>query len=196
MSRDDLRGPWYEWPLQPLELIRGLEARRVRYVVIGGFAGITRGSPLPTYDLDIVPAADARNRSRLRSALEDLDAELVLETRVAAITTESAQRAIEERDALQAKTPFGWLDVHFHPSGTQGYADLRRHSTRETVGYDGLAAQVAALADVIRSKEAAGRERDLAALPALRATLEILEAATRDGATMGAAGIEPATSRV
>lgn len=37
---------------------------------------------------------------------------------------------------------------------------------------DGLIAPVAALEDVIRSKEAANREKDRAALPTLRALLE------------------------
>jgi hypothetical protein len=39
----------------------------------------------------------------------------------------------------------------------------------------GLTVSVASLADIIRSKEAAGRPKDQAALPALRATLEQLE---------------------
>jgi hypothetical protein len=38
----------------------------------------------------------------------------------------------------------------------------------------GVEAHVASLADVIRSKEAAGRVKDQAQLPALRQTLEVI----------------------
>ena len=55
-------------------------------------------------------------------------------------------------------TRFGRLDVSYRSSGTRGYEDLKR----DAVGFelDDLQVQAASLADVIRSKEAAGRERD------------------------------------
>ena len=65
----------------------------------------------------------------------------------------------------------GYLDVALLPDGTRGYDDLRRGATREQLT-DSLNISVAALADVIRSKEAAGREKDRAVLPVLRQVLE------------------------
>ena len=67
-------------------------------------------------------------------------------------------------------TDHGRLDVAFEPSGTVGYSDLRRSAEQTEI--DGLTVLVASLADVIRSKEAADRPRDRAALPDLRSTLE------------------------
>ena len=58
----------------------------------------------------------------------------------------------------------------FLPAGTQGYDDLRSGARRERIA--GVTVSVAALADVIRSKEAANREKDNMQLPILRRTLE------------------------
>jgi hypothetical protein len=65
----------------------------------------------------------------------------------------------------------GDLDICFAPSGTRGYRDLRREALRTRIG-PGVSVSVASLRDVIRSKEAAGRDKDLAQLPLLRRTLE------------------------
>jgi hypothetical protein len=67
------------------------------------------------------------------------------------------------------QTTQGDLDIAFEPSGTRGYEDLRRDMVALRVR--GLEVPVASLADVIRSKEAAGRERDRAVLPGLRELL-------------------------
>ena len=71
---------------------------------------------------------------------------------------------------LNLVTRCGNLDLSFMPSGTGGYDDLRLHAERLLV-VDGLAAPIAALEDVIRSKEAADRPKDRAVLPALRTLL-------------------------
>jgi hypothetical protein len=68
-------------------------------------------------------------------------------------------------------TPFGGLDITFVPSGTQGYADLAERA--QTVDIGDLDIRVAALEDIIRSKAAAGREKDQVVLPTLRRLLEL-----------------------
>ena len=67
-------------------------------------------------------------------------------------------------------TRAGDVDLMFTPAGTQGYDDLRRGARRERIA--GVTVAVAALTDVIRSKEAANREKDSMQLPILRRTLE------------------------
>jgi predicted nucleotidyltransferase len=52
------------------------------------------------------------------------------------------------------------------PSGTQGYDDLRRDAIE--VEIRGVRIKLASLADIVRSKEAAGRDKDRRALPVLR----------------------------
>jgi len=70
-------------------------------------------------------------------------------------------------------TESGDLDVTFRPSGTQGFPDLRRDAV-EIEAAERLHIRVASLADVIRSNDAAGREKDRLALPRLRRLLDRL----------------------
>ncbi len=173
MSDDaNIKGEWQDWPLEPMRILRELEYYKVRYVVIGGLAAAIHGSPLPTYDLDITPSDDRRNRERLLQTLEALDSGLLSEDRVLSVDSPEAQKLLHCCTSCSLYTPFGMLDLEFYPSGTHGYRDLQRAATRILLGED-LEVPVAALADVIRSKETAHRERDIADLVALRATLEL-----------------------
>jgi hypothetical protein len=62
-------------------------------------------------------------------------------------------------------TAAGPLDVNLRPDGTRGYKDLIRAAESRQV--EGVTIPVAALEDVARSKEAAGRPKDLERLPEL-----------------------------
>ena len=79
-------------------------------------------------------------------------------------------RSLRESNIWNLVTDHGRLDVTFVPSGTQGYADLARDAEHLTIL--GVEVDVASLADVIRSKEAAGRDKDRLVLPVLRRILE------------------------
>ena len=58
------------------EIFACLERHGVRYVVIGGLAGILHGSPLVTFDADICPERSASNREQLASALREMGARI------------------------------------------------------------------------------------------------------------------------
>ena len=149
------RGEWQDWPFEPLVVVRALHDRDVEYVLIGGVAAVLQGSPLPTYDIDITPAPGARNRTRLLAALAALDAD-----------------ALTDEGTLPAEsfyTPFGHVDVHHRPAGFTSYADLRRGSHPIQLEPD-LTVHASSLRDIIRSRIAAGDERQL---PALEAALEL-----------------------
>jgi hypothetical protein len=80
---------------------------------------------------------------------------------------------LESATSWTLATRFGDLDLVFVPAGTTGYPDLRRDADDLRIAIEPeLIVSVASLADVIRSKEAAGREKDRASLPMLRRTLE------------------------
>ena len=72
---------------------------------------------------------------------------------------------------LNLTTGLGELGIAFQPAGTEGYEDLLRHVERNDL--DGLVVPVASLEDVIRSKRAAGRAKDAAALPTLETLLSM-----------------------
>ncbi len=67
-------------------------------------------------------------------------------------------------------TRFGPLDVSFKPAGFTGYEELFTNAIIYEV--DGVSVTVASLDDVIRSKRAANRSKDRAALPELEALRE------------------------
>jgi hypothetical protein len=66
-------------------------------------------------------------------------------------------------------TDFGDLDISLRPSGTDGFADLTRSAV--TVRAFGVAIRIAALEDIIRSKQVADRDKDRLTLPTLREIL-------------------------
>lgn len=115
------------------------------------------------------PARDPENLNRLVAALNELEAKL----RVAG----SPETGVEMPGGIAVEwlrsmvtatfaTTAGPLDISLIPDGTTGYEDLLR--SREVLLFHDYSIPVASLADVIRSKEAAGREKDLLVLPALR----------------------------
>jgi len=154
-------------------MIAALQNRKVRFVVVGGIAAIAQGSPLPTEDVDITPERSTDNLEALAAALVDLDAKL--RTAEGPVEFPIDARMIAGNALWNLTTSVGDLDLCFEPAGTRGYDDLRRHALELDLG-SGAPVLIASLADVIRSKEAAGRAKDRAQLPALRETLEAIRA--------------------
>ena len=154
----------------PTEIVRVLDAHGVRYVLIGGFAATVHGAAYVTTDLDITPDPAPANLERLSDALTDLDARVRSPDEPAGLPFAHHARSPAGAGVWDLVTRAGDLDVSFVPSGTQGYADLRRDAVTITV--HGTDVTVASLADVVRSKEAAGRDKDRAALPVLRRLLD------------------------
>ena len=155
----------------PLEILRVLERHGVRYVLIGAAAARVAGAPVVTEDVDITPAADRENLERLAAALEELGARLRSSNAPEGVPFPVDGAMLAGAEVWTLTTRLGDLDLSFVPSGTRGFGDLDREATRLQLG-DDLEVSVASLRDVIRSKEAAGRDKDLAQLPLLRRTLE------------------------
>ena len=147
-----------------------LERHDVNYVLIGGLAASIHGSPHVTTDVDITPSEDAGNLHRLGEALNDLDARLRVEGEANGVPFDRTGEALAGATIWNLVTRYGDLDLTLMPAGTSGYRDLRRDA--RTVTLRNCRAVVASLADVIRSKEAAGREKDQLTLPTLRRMLE------------------------
>lgn len=166
--------PAPERPFRPRELLEVLERHEVRYVVIGGFAAVLHGSPLATNDADICPADDEENLRRLAAALSELDARIATPDEPAGAEFPHDPEFIGRVEIWNLVTAYGRFDISFRPSGTAGFEDLRRHAAQVDIGH-GLVVPVASLLDVIRSKEAAGRDKDRRALPLLRRLLEEID---------------------
>ena len=171
-------------PYRHDEILKVLERYRVLYVVIGGLAAELRGSPYVTRDVDVTPARTRENFTKLAAALKELDAKLRIPDMDEPLEIPLDERSFEQGTTWTFVTKHGYLDIALLPDGTRGYDDLRRSATQEQIT-DTVTIFVAALADVIRSKEAAGREKDRAVLPILRQVLERSGKKDRDDRGMG-----------
>lgn len=152
-------------------MLEALERHGVRYVVIGGIAAQLRGAPIVTQDLDVTPARDKENLDRLAGALSDLRGVPRIADAPESLDIPLDGTMLAGFQNLSLDTQHGQIDLVLLPDGTRGYDDLVRAATRLRVA-EALEVWVADLADVVRSKAAAGRAKDHAQLPALRETLE------------------------
>lgn len=152
--------------LRAEEIIAALDRHRVRYVVIGGLGAVLHGSPIVTQDADICPARTREDLDLLAAALRDLHARLRVSGVPDGIPFPHDSAFLSNVQLLNLTTPFGDLDLNYLPSGTSGYEDLVRNAVTYEIG--GKQVRVASLDDIIRSKEAANREKDRAVLPTLR----------------------------
>ena len=160
-------------PFDPESILRALDESGVRYVLIGGLAATLHGSPYVTTDVDITPDRDGDNLKALAAALDRLNARIRTADEPAGLDSDRSAEFLARVSILNLTTRHGDLDLTFEPAGTRGYSDLRRRAVN--IDIRGIEVPVAALADVIRSKEAAGREKDRLTLPTLRRLLERLE---------------------
>jgi hypothetical protein len=157
--------------LRPRELLSCLVHHDIDFVLIGALAATLHGSPIRTNDADICPKRTARNRQRLAEALIELEARIYSVSDPGGVAFKADGEMLEVADTWNLVTRFGRLDISFMPSGTRGYEDLVRGARDVEVG-DGISIKVASLLDIIRSKEAANRDKDRVVIPLLREMLD------------------------
>jgi hypothetical protein len=124
----------------------------VRYLFLGKSGAILLGFPDTTQDADLFPAKSQQNGESLVRALTELGFEL---------SSDDAAAIIRGKDFVQLKNgPFD-LDLIFAPDGIETFEEAwSRH-----VEVEGI--PVCHPDDIISSKKAAGREKDLESLPRL-----------------------------
>lgn len=155
---------------EPERILATLQKYGVEFVLVGGFAAVIHGSPYVTTDLDVVPEREPDNLTRLSAALDELGARVWTADAPDGVPFGHDAASLGRVDIWNLVTDAGRLDISFRPSGTDGFADLRRDALHLTI-LD-IEVDVASLADVIRSKEAADRPKDRLVLPVLRRLLE------------------------
>jgi hypothetical protein len=150
-----------------------LRRHEVEFVVIGAFAAVAQGYPLPTEDVDVTPARNPENLERLAAALIELQAQLRLPGgKTHPFPIEPGY--LGDSDSWTLATNAGDVDIVFQPSGTSGYEDLSRDAVDAKLR--GTPVQLASLRDIIRMKRASNRPKDQAQIPALRETLDLIRA--------------------
>lgn len=157
-------------PFDPLRILETLARHDVRCVVIGGYAAVLAGIEVVTRDIDITPATDEDNLKHLADALGELHAAIRVGANEPPVPLPTDPRLLARAQIWNLTTDAGDLDITARPSGTTGYDDLAASAHQQPLT-GGLQIAIASLEDIIRSKTAAGRAKDLATLPQLQAAL-------------------------
>jgi hypothetical protein len=147
----------------PIAILRGLEERRVPFVVIGGLAEVANGSPLGFDDVEISFPVRDDAVERLRTAVEALGGDAGSLDRL---------RGLDEGASVGIETPHGDLTLTPIPPGTSGWDDVRRKAERLHLAR-GLRVSVAGVRDLIRIQNAGDADRTRVA------TLQRIEALDR-----------------
>lgn len=141
------------------ELLRVLVRHQVDFVLVGGVALQLHGFSGATLDVDVTIGVDERNGTRVTAALEQLHA---------------APFLAGERGSAY-RTDLGPLEIMRSTDGVGDYHAWMRNATQIEL-QPGLVVHIGSASDLLASKEAAARDKDLQALPQIRA--ELLRAGT------------------
>lgn len=154
---------------------RAIEAQNLEAVLIGNAAAALHGAPVTTIDLDFFIRRAAANKRKLAGVAKALGATLYRPFYPASRVI----RLMNDDETLQ-------VDFMEEVSGIRSFEEVRKRALLVRVGDAGV--RVAALADIIKSKRAANRPRDLAVLEILEKTLEAIAAnpQAETGAAQGA----------
>jgi hypothetical protein len=138
-------------------MLRALLEHQVDFVVIGGLAGMARGSSYPSFDLDVAYAREEENFERLAEALTELGA--TLRGAPIGVPFQLDARALKAVTNFTFDTRHGSLDIVGDATGAPSYAKLKEHAGTP-LEIDGEPVLVASLDHLIAMKEAAGRTKD------------------------------------
>lgn len=160
-------------------MIDGLSSAGVRFVVIGGVAGIVHGSVRRTDDLDICYDPSADNVEKLVALLHRWHAHLrVPDGSGSQLPFVIDARTFRGAPNLTLNTDLGWFDLLGQVAGIGEYPEVLAASQVEHLG--GVELRVLTLDALIVAKQTANRGRDrdhLIELEAIRA-LKYLQAKT------------------
>jgi len=142
---------------RPRPILDALLAQAVDFVLIGGMAGVVRGSSYPTFDIDIAYGRGRENLERLAAALNLLGAQLRGAPPGLPFILDA--KTLGNGAHFTFETPYGSLDILTDPDGAPRYDELKR-AAGEPEELEGVMILVASLDHLIAMKEAAGRTKD------------------------------------
>jgi predicted nucleotidyltransferase len=152
-----------------LNLLRRLTDEGIEFVVIGGIAANVHGSPRPTYDLDICAPLDHATCVRIITAVSDLHPKFRTRPDLPVVTPDNLN--LVGLKNLYLRTDAIMLDVLGDVAGVGDFSVCQKES--DWIDFRGLRCRVLKLDALIRAKRAAGRNKNLLALPELEALLKM-----------------------
>jgi len=154
--------------MQLSQLLLRLCDAEIDFVVVGGFAAVLHGSTMVTRDIDVCMVMSADNISKLRAILRDAHPTHRFTTQRLSFL-DNPDPGVELKN-LYLQTDLGALDVLGSIMGIGSFEDVRRDAVQ--VQLLGKSVRVIGVKDLIRAKEALGREKDLITAKELRAIME------------------------
>ncbi len=155
-----------------IDLEKALNALRdaeVEFILIGGTAMVAHGSAQGTQDLDILYERSPENIRRLVKALAPCRPRL--RGAPFGVPFRFDEETIARGLNFTLTTDLGDLDLLGEVAGLGSFREAR--SSSETMQVFGRRCNILSLDGLIKAKRAAGRPRDLAALPELEALREL-----------------------
>ena len=149
-------------------LLLALHDAKVEFLVVGGIAAILNGTPVHTYDVDVVHRRTQENVERIMPVLETLDAVYRIQPERRLRPVRSALLSCGHQNLL---TKFGPLDLLGEIGNGLGYEELLPRS-KEILIAENVRVRILNLETLIEVKERLNGEKDRAVLPLLRSTLE------------------------
>ena len=149
-------------------LLLRLKEHDVDFVIIDGICSTLHGVSILTFDLDICCSFEISNLRRIEKALKDLHPRHRLSSDK--LPLELTDELCGSLKNLYLKTDWGTLDCLGEVAGLGSFENVLRHS--ETRRIYNSEFRLLTLDALITAKEAAGREKDLAAVRQLRAIKE------------------------
>ncbi len=152
-----------------LNLLRRLTDQGIDFVVVGGVAANVHGSARATFDLDVCAPLDHATCVKIVNAVSDLHPRFRSRPDLPVVTPDNPNlRGLKN---LYLRTDAIVLDVLGDVSGVGDFSACNRES--DWIDFQSLRCRVLKLDALIRAKRAAGRSKDLLALPELEALLKM-----------------------
>jgi predicted nucleotidyltransferase len=136
-----------------------LRQHKLEAILIGNAAAALQGAPVTTVDIDFLFRNTPAGLKKLRALARSLDAFILRPY----YPVSGLYRIARDEDGMQ-------LDFMTVIDGIRSFEGLRKRA--KTIRVDDTELTVAALSDIIKSKKAAGRARDLAVLNVLEKALD------------------------
>ncbi|HEV2988359.1 MAG TPA: hypothetical protein VG759_07950, partial [Candidatus Angelobacter sp.] len=149
--------------------LKALSEAEVSFVIVGAYAAVAYGSTNVTSDLDICYERTGQNMKRLAVALAPYHPRLRGAPQGIPFLLDDVTLSNGMNFTLQ--TDLGDIDLLGELSGLAQFPEVAKDAV--LMQLFGISYRVASLDAIIRSKQAAGRPKDLNALPELKALKEL-----------------------
>ena len=143
----------------PSRIFETLDRHGVDYLTIGAWAVIAQGYVRATADIDFVARLDEQNIERLACALSELNARLRGVGADKLDIDPTDPHVLISGASFTMDTDAGPLDFLNDVPGAADYDEMRSRARKADAG--GVTVWVVGYEDLIRMKEASGREQDL-----------------------------------